>query len=242
MLKKTLVPAFFLFTLFFTATGVVAEPSENTGSDLGSVLGSMIKGEAEFPPRFKTVSQPLIADPDLSVKVRSTYLDKIIAAYLKNPIPLEQDGALSKSYFTAKKAFVKTDPQRNVLIVHVMNGTLNLSGSLSDINGTLTVNKAEFEVAPLCRKDGRGQVILDLDIRCVDLDIDGAPDTIDIGVAHLLQDQYLNKHPVQPLFLTELFRSYTSETGKFRLENILTQLAVIISADGIEFRTRWNVK
>ena len=243
MIKKTItILCSFLFIIVMvqlTGIGTSIAADDN----LGNVLNSMVNGNANFPTKFGVISQMRIREPDLEMKVRSDYLNRVIEAYLKSPISLEQDGALSKCYITVRKVYIKPDPKRNILILTVTGGSLSLGESLKALDGKLVIKKAEFEVAPLCRKDKHGQVSLDLDIRCVYLDINGTSRLIDIGIAHILQEQFLNKHPIEPIFLTQFFRSYTTENGRgHRVQNILSQLAVVITSEGIDFRSKWDVK
>lgn len=218
------------------------DTSEQSSNDLTSVLNTLFSGEADFPPPFKNNPPDVIENPDITLFISRKHVNDVLEAYLKTPIPLDQEEGHSKNNIRADKLVVKPEATRNVLLVFVKGGVLHLEGSYAGVGGDLRLKHAEFELAPVCKSGPNGQVVLETRVRCVALDIEGTSPVIDIGIANLLQNLYLDKHPIQTVNLSDLVPSLKETKGNGTLDIQLVKAAILMQTKGIEIRTSWKIR
>lgn len=216
--------------------------AKKTAANLGSFLSSMINGTAKFPPRFGINKQPVIKDPDIRLSFKSAYLNKVVAAYLKNPIPLDSYSGKPKSFITIHSIVTYLDPKRNIMIVKGEGGVLTLGTSLSGLSGRLVLKRAEFEISPVFTKNKNGQFLLELLPRCVYLDIERTAAFIDLSIAHTLQELYFNRNPINPINVSDLLNTDIKGGKKPLVLNRIAKAAAIVSKNDIELRTGWVVQ
>ncbi|MBU1169186.1 MAG: hypothetical protein KKD44_06435 [Proteobacteria bacterium] len=216
------------------------DAAEVSSNDLTSVFNAMFSGDAEFPPRFAVNPAPVIENPGIRIFISQKHLNTILAAYLKHPIPLGHKSDNTGNSIRADKLVVKPDIKRNILHVYILGGILQLDNSYAGVGGKLTLKNAEFELAPVCKKNKQGKLILETRVRCVGLDIDGTAPMVDIGMAHLLQELYLDKQPIEPVDLTELVQLQNKKNGP-PLDIQLDKAAVVMMDKGIEIQSSWRV-
>lgn len=215
--------------------------AKKTAANLGSVLSSMINGTATFPTRFGINKQPVIKDPDIRLSFKSAYLNKVIAAYLKNPIALDSYSGKPKSFITVHSIVTTLDPKRNIIIIKGQGGVLTLGTSLSGLSGKLVLKRAEFEIAPTFTRNKKGQLLLEFAPRCVYLDIDRTAPFIDLSIAHTLQELYFNRKPINPVNISDLLNTDVKGEKKPLVRNRISQAAAVVSKNDIELRATWIV-
>lgn len=216
--------------------------AKKTAANLGAVLNSMINGTATFPSRFGINKQPVIKDPDVRLSFKRDYLNKVIAAFLKNPIALDSYSGKPKSFITIHSIVTYLDSKRNIIIIKGEGGALTLGTSLSGLSGRLALKRAEFEISTVFTKNKNGQLLLELLPRCVYLDIDKTAPFIDLSIAHTLQELYLNRKPINPINVSDLLDTDTKSRKKTLIRNRISQAAAIVSKNNIEFRAIWLVE
>ncbi len=241
-LTRTWIVFFILMSGMAFAPDTSYSDAGNKAAQLGSFISSMINGTAKFPTRFGVNRQPVIKNSDVSLSFRKDYLNKVIAAYLKNPIALDKAQKNPKSFITVHRIVTSLDPKRNILIVKGDGGVLTLGTSLSGLRGRLVLKRAEFEISPVFTKDKNGRFFLELVPRCVYLDIDQTAPFIDISIAHALQELYFNRKPINPVNVSELLNSDIKGGKKPLIINRIAQAACVVSNSGIEIRTAWAVE
>lgn len=220
---------------------LVQSDAKKAAANLGSVLSSMINGTATFPPRFGINKQPVIKDPDIRLSFKSSYLNKVIAAYLKNPIALDSYSGKPKSFITIHSIVTHLDPKRNIIIIKGQGGVLTLGTSLSGLSGKLVLKRAEFEIAPTFTRNKNGQLLLEFVPRCVYLDIDRTAPFIDLSIAHTLQELYFNRKPINPVNVSDLLNTDVKGGKKPLVRNRISQAAAVVSKNDIELRAEWVV-
>lgn len=219
-----------------------ADSARSSGQDMASLLTTLFSADAAFPKRFSNNPQNALADPDATLIFSRRHINTLLDAALKTPIYLDHDRGASGSSLRADKLFVRPDAKRNVLIVVVTGGVLNLKTGQKGLGGELTIKHAEFELAPSCTMGPEGQVMLKTKVRCVDLDIDGTAPAVDISIAQLLQRLYLDTGAIEDVNLSEKIPPFRMTKGSDGPEIHLTQASVEMQDQGIEIRTRWSVK
>lgn len=229
-----------IFLLLGPATG--HSDIRKSAANIGNTLNSMVQGTATFPKRFGINRQPEVKEPDITLTFKRNYLNKVIAAYLKNPIALDAYSEKPRSFITVKRVVTHLDPKRNVLIVKGEGGVLTLGTAHSGIKGRLVLKKAEFEISPVFRKNKNGQFLLELLPRCVYLDIDRTAQFIDLSIAHTLQELYLNRKPIRPVNVSDLLNSDVRSGKKPLIRNRIVQVAAVVTSQAIELRTAWLVE
>ena len=231
-----------LFSLFLCPSAITAHSDmKQSAVNLGNVLTSMINGTATFPRRFGVNRQTVIKNPDICLTFKRDYLNKVIAAYLKNPIALDSYSGKPKSFITVKSVVTYLDPKRNIMIVKGEGGVLTLGTAHSGLKGRLVLKRAEFEISPVFTRNKNGQFLLELLPRCVYLDIDKTAEFIDLSIAHTLQELYLNRKPINPVNVSDLLNSDVKRGKKPLVRNRIVQAAAIVSKNDIELRTAWLV-
>ena len=240
--QKPLILLLIIYSLtVFFPLGLHCAPEKSSSNGFSSVLDSVINGKATFPSKFGKNRQATIKDPDISLSFKIDYLNKVIAAYLKNPIALDSYSEKPRSFITVRKAVTRLDPSRNIIVVHGEGGVLNLGTSISGVSGKLTLKRADFEICPVFIKNKKGQFYLELQLRCIYLDIDKAAPFIDLSIAHALQSLYLNRKPINPVNVSELLNTDIQGGKNPMIRNRIVQAAAIVSKSSIEIRTAWLV-
>lgn len=238
--KSSMILAVILaFLCFIPKTGLC--DAKKAATNIGSVLSSMINGTATFPPRFGINKQPVIKDPDTRLSFKNSYINKVIAAYLKNPIALDSYSGKPKSFITVNSIITTLDPKRNIIIIKGQGGVLTLGTSLSGLSGRLVLKRAEFEIAPTFTRNKNGQLLLEFVPHCVYLDIDRTAPFIDLSIAHTLQELYFNRKPINPVNVSDLLNTDIKGGKKPLVRNRISQAAVVISKNDIELRATWIV-
>jgi hypothetical protein len=221
---------------------VWAESTRSSGQDVASLLTAMFSADAAFPERFSDNPQNALTDPDATLVFSRRHINTLLDAAMKTPIYLDHDRGASGSSLRADKLFVRPDAKRNVLIVVVTGGVLNLKTGQKGLGGELTLKHAEFELAPTCTTGPEGQVLLKTKVRLVGLDIDGTAPAVDISIAQLLQSLYLDTGAIEDVNLSEKIPPFRMTKGTDGPEIQLTQASIQMQDQGIEIRTRWSVK
>lgn len=233
---------FFVAVILLLAPAAGHPDIRKSAANLGNVLNSMVHGKATFPSRYGVNRQPVIKEPDITLTFKRNYLNRVIAAYLKNPIALDAFSQKPRSFITVKRVVTHLDSKRNILIVKGEGGVLTLGTALSGLKGRLVLKKAEFEIAPVFTRNKNGQFLLELRPRCVYLDIDKTAPFIDLSIAHTLQELYLNRNPVRPVNVSDLLNSDVKRGQKPLVRNRIAQAAAVVSNHSIELRTAWLVE
>lgn len=245
ILKDTIRTAALLTVIVFLSIILLPQKghtdSRQPPADIGNILNSIIKGTATFPERFGINRLPAVNEPDITLTITRNYLNRVIAAYLKNPIALDAYSQNPKSFITVKSAVTHIDPKRNILIVKGEGGVLTLGTAHSGLKGRLELKKAEFEIAPVFSRNKKGQLLLELKPRCIYLDIDKTANLIDISIANTLQELYLNRNPVKPINISELLNSDIKDKDKPLIQNRIDKATLVMSGNMIEIRTTWFV-
>lgn len=231
----------FILAILCLCPGPVHSDAKKAVTNLGSVLSSMINGTATFPQRFGINKQPVIKDPDIRLSFKSAYLNKVIAAYLKNPIALDSYSGKPKSFITVHSIVTYLDSKRNIIIIKGQGGVLTLGTSLSGLSGKLVLKRAEFEIAPTFSRNKNGQLLLEFVPRCVYLDIDRTAPFIDLSIAHTLQELYFNRKPINPVNVSDLLNTDIKGGKKPLVRNRISQAAAVVSKNDIELRATWIV-
>ncbi|MFA6013172.1 MAG: hypothetical protein WC799_24500 [Desulfobacteraceae bacterium] len=237
--KSALILTLFFYLCFNPASAHC--DAKKAAANIGSVLSSMINGTATFPPRFGINKQPVIKDPDIRLSFKSSYLNKVIAAYLKNPIALDSYSGKPKSFITVHSIVTYLDPKRNIIIIKGQGGVLTLGTSLAGLSGKLVLKRAEFEIAPTFSRNKNGQLLLEFVPRCVYLDIDRTAPFIDLSIAHTLQELYFNRKPINPVNVSDLLNTDVKGGKKPLVRNRIAKAAVIVTKNDIEVRAEWVV-
>jgi hypothetical protein len=223
------------------STETVHSDAKKAAANLGSVLNSMFNGTATFPKKFGINKQPVIKDPDIRLSFKSSYLNKVIAAYLKNPIPLDSYSGKPKSFITVHSIVTYLDPKRNIIIIKGQGGVLTLGTSLSGLSGKLVLKRADFEIAPTFTRSKNGQLLLEFIPRCVYLDIEKTAPFIDLSIAHTLQELYFNRKPINPVNVSDLLNTDIKGGKKPLVRNRISQAAAVVGKNDIELRATWIV-
>lgn len=218
------------------------ETAPTSGKDLASIFNAVFAENADFPKRFTDNPQALIDEPDITVFFSRKHLNALLATQLKTPIYLDHTSKGPRSSITADKWFVRSDPSRNVLLVFITGGVLNLESPYAGMGGILNITHAEFELAPVFKKNSTGQVLLETRLRCVGLDLDQAAPTVDRGIAHLLQSLYLDKQPIDAINITEAIPAFSLIKDAEDLDMRLTEASIHMVEKGIEIRSAWTVR
>lgn len=238
-MKKTTSLLIVSFAMAFFSSSSHADATFFTGDSLSSILNSMVQGDIDFPKRFGTSPQTPMDNPDITVSVRQSHLEKLVNAYMKQPIILGHDTGDNPSTINAEKIVVTPDPKRNVLQVFITGGILNLTKAYAGIEGKLVIKNAEFELHPDISKNDQKQVILKARVRLVALDIDQVAPIIDKGIANLLQNLYFTDQAIDAVNLTD----YVSNIqGPEHMDIELASAVVLMTAGGIDIQTSWTVK
>jgi hypothetical protein len=238
--RRTFSIVFFIALIFSQLSW--SDTSNSSSDGLASLLNSVLNPVKDFPDRFPGTTAEPITEPDLTVFISKKQINALIAVTLKAPIPLDHSSGKSQATLQAQNVVVRPEPGRNVLHVYVKKGILTISESFAGLGGTLTVNSAEFELAPVIQIDAQGRVLLRAPVRCVFLDIDTMSPAVDLKVAHLVQDLYLSKDPIAPLDLSDMFimNSLAQDLPEIRVK--LKQAAIRMQDKGIDIQTSWSVQ
>ncbi|GAB6097652.1 hypothetical protein JCM14469_39060 [Desulfatiferula olefinivorans] len=218
-----------------------ADSTRSSGQDVASLLTTLLSSDAAFPERFAGNPQQPLADPDATLFFSRKYLNALLDAALKKPLYLDRDKGTSGSSIRADKLFVRPDARRNVLLVFVTGGVLDLQTGQKGLGGTLSLKQAEFELAPACTTAPDGQVILKTKVRCVGLDIEKTAPAVDISIARLLQSLYLDAGAIEDVNLSEKIPPLRIIQSAKSPEARLTRASIQMQDQGIEIRTHWSV-
>ncbi len=209
------------------------------GHAIKSGYKALKAGHKGNPQGFLPQIKSSIPNPDIQVLLNQQLVRKLLNQFISEQIPLDKDAPHNGNYFYFDEASFSNDAARRVMVLKIVRGRLKFKFITRN---TLKVDGATFEFLPKIRKTN-DRLFLDLYARMTYLNIHDVLPIIEQGIAHGLNDHFINRdseNGFMSIDLTEKFgKSIEMPTVDRHIINTsLSEAAIFVDGNTLIYQAR----
>ncbi|NUM34684.1 MAG: hypothetical protein HUU50_09075 [Candidatus Brocadiae bacterium] len=192
-----------------------------------------------FPKGFEVNKVSKLENPDVDMFVSSTALNRGLARYLKDAIPLDKKNPHSNNYINIGESSLSFDEGRNIIICKIAKGMLGFEKAKT--KGGLRLNGATIEIAPVLKKRD-SQIILEIYTKMIYLDINDTPPLIERSIAQGIDEYLKDEGALASENITDMidFKIPVLNTKKSLFLSI-SDASLFVENGGIRFQAKYKI-